>query len=63
MSLGSTEWEQLRALNMPERSSMDLNETAQTCRGLIFAGQRGPRDIVHTEEANADINHSGRAAA
>jgi hypothetical protein len=42
-------WEQLRALNMPERSSMDLNGTAPTCKSLIFAGQRGIGAIVHTE--------------
>jgi hypothetical protein len=43
------DWEQLRGLNVPERSSMDLNGPAPTCKSLVFAGQRGIGAIVHTE--------------
>lgn len=50
MMLGSTEWgadwEQLRAFNMPKRSSMDLNGSALTCKSLDSAGQRGIGAIV-----------------
>jgi hypothetical protein len=41
---------QLRVLlNMPERSSIDLNGPAPTCKSFVFAGQRGISAIVHTE--------------
>jgi hypothetical protein len=43
------DWEQLRAVNMPERSSMDLNGPALTCKSHISAGQRSLGVIVHTE--------------
>ena len=49
------DWEQLRALNVPERSLMDLNGTAPTCRSLVFAGQHSLGTIVHTEEVTGSI--------
>ena len=43
------DWEQLGALNLLERSSMDLNRPAPTCKSRTSAGQRGIGAIVHTE--------------
>lgn len=42
-------WEQLRALNIPERSSMDTDGPAPTCKSYISTGQRSLGAIVHTE--------------
>src|SRR5688500_2269979 len=49
------DWEQLRALNMLERSSMDLNRPVPTCKSHVSAVQRSLRAIVHTEEVTGSI--------
>lgn len=56
------DWEQLRALNLPERSSMDLNGPAPTCWSHVSAGPSDLVTIVRTEAINGDASRPGRSA-
>jgi hypothetical protein len=47
--------EQIPAASGSDRASTDFNGPSLTCERYVSAGQRAPRDLVHTEEVTGSI--------